>query len=87
MKIKMKNNSKWMLLALVPILASCANQQSQMNSDLSQPVSVVDVKKGDIIQYINTTGTATVASQVIVYSEMAGNYNLGKNSRTGTEFK
>ena len=87
MKIKMKNNSKWMLLALVPILASCANQQSQMNSDLSQPVSVVDVKKGAIIQYINTTGTATAASQVILYSEMAGNYNLVKNSRTGKEFK
>ena len=76
MKIKMKNNSKWFLLALVPVIASCANQQSQMNNDLAQPVSVMDVNKGAIVQYINTTGTANAASQVILYSESAGNYLL-----------
>jgi len=87
MTIKMKISSKWKFLALVPVLASCANQQSQLNSDLAQPVSVMDVKKGAIIQYINTTGTATAASQVILYSEMAGNYNLEKNSRSGGALK
>jgi membrane fusion protein, multidrug efflux system len=87
MKLKMKNSGKWLFAALVPVLASCGNQQSQMSSDLAQPVSVMDIKKGSIIQYINTTGTANAASQVILYSEMAGEYNLQKNPKTGNQFK
>jgi len=83
----MKNNSKWIFWALIPVLASCANQQSQINTDLAQPVSVMDIKKGGIIQYINTTGTASAASQVVLYSEMAGNYYLEKNPKTGRAFK
>ena len=83
----MKNSSKWLFAVLVPILASCANQQNQMNNDLAQPVSVMDIKKGSIIQYINTTGTANAASQVILSSEMAGEYHLQKNSTTGGNFK
>ena len=81
----MKNNSL-ILLAVTAILASCGNQQSQLNSDIALPVSVADVKKGSIIQYINTTGTANAASQAILYSEMAGNYNLQKN-RSGRAYK
>lgn len=83
----MKNNSKWIFWALVPVLASCGNQQSQINADLAQPVSVMDIKKGAIVQYINTTGTANAASQVVLYSEMAGNYYLEKNPKTGRAFK
>jgi RND family efflux transporter MFP subunit len=83
----MKNNRKWMLWALAPFLVSCANQQSQINSDLAQPVSVMDLKKGAIVQYINTTGTASAASQVVLNSEMAGNYTLAKNPKTGRPFK
>jgi len=87
MNIKMKTNSKWILIALVPVLASCANQQSQMNNDLAQPVSVVDVNKGAIVQYINTTGTANAASQVILSSESAGNYILQQSPGTGRNLK
>jgi membrane fusion protein (multidrug efflux system) len=87
MKLEMKNSSKWILMAIVPILASCANQQNQMNTDVAQPVSVMDVTKGTIIQFINTTGTASAAGQVILYSEMAGNYYLQKNPKTGNPFK
>jgi membrane fusion protein, multidrug efflux system len=87
MKIKMKYSTKWMMMALVPVLASCANQQNQLNNDLAQPVSVVEVKKGPIVQYINTTGTANAASQVILYSEMAGDYFLQKNPKTGALYK
>lgn len=83
----MKNTSKWIFWALVPVLASCNNQQSQINTDLAQPVSVMDVNKGAIVQYINTTGTANAASQAILYSEMAGYYNLERNPKTGRPFK
>jgi RND family efflux transporter MFP subunit len=87
MKIEMKNSNKWLFVVLAPILASCANQQNQMNSELAQPVSVIDVKKGTIVQYITTTGTASAAGQVILSSEMAGNYYLQKNPKTGNPFK
>lgn len=83
----MKNNRKWIFWALVPVLASCANKQSQINADLAQPVSVMDIKKGAIVQYINTTGTANAASQAVLYSEMAGNYFLERNPKTGRPFK
>jgi len=87
MKFKMKKCSKWVLLALLPVMAACGNQGSQVNNELAIPVSVADVVKGPIVQYINTTGTATAASQVTLNTEMAGIYRLLKNPKTGSEFK
>lgn len=83
----MKINKMWRLLLFLPILASCGNQQSQIQNDIAVPVSVIDVKKGPIVQYINSTGTANAASQVVLATEMAGNYNLCINPKTGKEFK
>ena len=83
----MKINKMWRLLLFLPILASCGNQQSQIQSDIAVPVSVIDVKKGPIVQYINSTGTASAASQVVLTTEMAGNYVLATNPKTGREFK
>ncbi len=87
MKLKMKKNSKWVLFALIPVLAACGNQGSQVNTELAVPVSVTDVAKGSIVQYINTTGTATAASQAILNTEMAGIYRLVNNPKTGGAFK
>jgi RND family efflux transporter MFP subunit len=83
----MKINKMWRLLLVLPVLASCGNQQSQVQSDIAVPVSVIDVKKGPIVQYINSTGTANAASQVVLTTEMAGNYLLTVNPKTGREFK
>ena len=87
MEFNLKKTSKWVLVALIPVMASCGNQGSQVNNELAIPVSVADVAKGPIVQYINTTGTATAASQVTLNTEMAGIYRLGKNPKTGGEFK
>ena len=83
----MKINKLWRLLLVLPVLASCGNQQSQVQNDIAVPVSVIDVKKGPIVQYINSTGTANAASQVVLATEMAGNYTLIVNPKTGREFK
>jgi RND family efflux transporter MFP subunit len=83
----MKINKLWRLLFFLPILASCGNQQSQIQNDIAVPVSVIDVKKGPIVQYINSTGTANAASQVALTTEMPGNYILAINPKTGREFK
>ncbi len=87
MKFKLKKISKWVLFALIPVMAACGNQGSQVNNELPIPVSVTDVVKSSIVQYINTTGTATAASQVTLNTEMAGIYRLGKNPKTGGDFK
>ena len=85
--MKLKKSSKWVLFALIPVMAACGNQGSQINNELAIPVSVSDVIKKPIVQYISTTGTANAASQVILYTEMAGIYRLAKNPKTGSEFK
>lgn len=87
MELKIKNSSKWVLVALVPFMAACGNQGSQLNNELAIPVSVLDVTKSHIVQYISTTGTAAAASQATLNTEMAGVYRLGKNPRTGGQFK
>ena len=87
MKLKLKKNSEWVLVALIPVMVACGNQGSQVNNELAIPVSVAEVVKGPIVQYINTTGTATAASQVTLNTEMPGIYILGKNPKTGGNFK
>jgi len=87
MEFKLKKSSKWVMFALIPVMVACGNQGSQVNNELAIPVSVTDVVKGSIVQYINTTGTATAASQATLNTEMAGIYRLGKNPKTGGEFK
>lgn len=87
MEFKLKKSSKWVMVALIPVIAACGNQGSQINNELAIPVSVADVTKGSIVQYINTTGTATAASQTTLNTEMAGIYRLVKNPKTGVDFK
>jgi len=87
MNFKLTISNKWILAALIPVLASCANQGSQVSNELAIPVSVADVVKKPIVQFISTTGTATAASQTTLNTEMAGIYMLGKNPRTGADFK
>ncbi len=83
----MKINKMWRFLLFLPVLVSCGPQQNQTQNDIAVPVSVIDVKKGPIVQYINSTGTANAASQAILATEMAGNYVLAVNPKTGREYK
>ncbi len=83
----MKNSIKWLAMAIIPVLAACNNQGNQIDNELAAPVSVADVVKKPIVQYINTTGTASAASQVVLTSEMTGDYHLARNPKTGTTFR
>jgi membrane fusion protein (multidrug efflux system) len=87
MKFKMNKISKWISIGLIPMLAACGNQGSQVNTELAIPVSVTDIVKTSIVQYTSTTGTATAASQATLTTEMAGIYRIGKNPKTGSDFK
>ena len=52
----MKINKLWRLLLVLPVLASCGNQQSQVQNDIAVPVSVIDVKKAPLFSTSTAPG-------------------------------
>ncbi|MCY1722446.1 efflux RND transporter periplasmic adaptor subunit [Prolixibacteraceae bacterium Z1-6] len=83
----MKNIKLLILVAVVAAAFSCNNQQSSEATDLAVPVSVENVKLRSIQQFINTTGTAKARSETELFSEIAGDYKLQINPKTGRKFK
>ncbi len=71
----------------VCILAACNNQPSGNQGDVATPVSVMELKKQSISQYVNTTGTANPLLGAELNNEVAGEYHLMKNPATGKPFK
>lgn len=66
---------------------SCSNQPQAETTELAIPVSVENVKKQSISQFINTTGTAKAIYEATLNSEVSGKYNLLTNPATGKPFK
>ncbi len=84
----MKNIRLFLLMAAVGAAAvSCNNQPQSESTELAVPVSVENVKKQSISQYINTTGTAKAMYEVSMNSEVTGKYYLQTNPATGSPFK
>lgn len=75
-------------LALMAVLAlaGCSNPANNAETDLAIPVSVEDVKLSSIEQTISTTGTVAATKQVVLTTEMSGDYLLATNPRTGKPF-
>lgn len=70
------------LVAITAILAACNNQPTNTTTELSVPVSVIDLKASSIEKIINTTGTMNATKKTVVNTEMAGKYKLLINPRT-----
>ncbi len=84
----MKNIKLLLLSAAIGVAAvSCNNQPQSESTELAVPVSVENVKRGSISQYINTTGTAKAIYETAVNSEVSGKYFLQTNPATGKPFK
>ncbi len=84
----MKNIKLLLMMAAVGVAAiSCNNQTQSETTELAVPVSIENVKKSSISQYINTTGTAKSIYEVALTSELTGAYNLQTNPVTGKPFK
>lgn len=84
----MKSIKSLVIIALAAIGAvSCNNQPQSETAELAVPVSVENVKKQSISQFINTTGTAKSISETTLNSEVAGQYHLLVNPATGVPFK
>ncbi len=76
---------KSLLIILVVSIAtiSCKNQNQIPPADIEIPVSVQKASPRSIEEYVNTSGTAYPAGDIIVKSEITANYFLEKNPRTG----
>lgn len=84
----MKNIKLLLMMAAVGVAAiSCNNQPQSESTELAVPVSIENVKKSSISQYINTTGTAKAIYEAALTSEVTGKYNLQTNPATGKPFK
>ncbi|MCB2195606.1 MAG: efflux RND transporter periplasmic adaptor subunit [Bacteroidetes bacterium] len=73
-------------IIVVTILASCNNEEKDLNKDISVPVSVMDLKLQSIEKYIETTGTVNPLKEISKRSEIAGEYNLLVNPKTGKKY-
>lgn len=70
----------------VTILASCNNEEKDLNKDISVPVSVMDLNLQSIEKYIETTGTVNPLKEISKRSEIAGEYHLLINPKTGKKY-
>lgn len=75
------------MAALGVAAVSCNNQPQSESTELAVPVSIENVKKSSISQFINTTGTAKAIYETALVSEVTGKYNLQTNPATGKPFK
>lgn len=83
----MKNIKLLLLTGIVAFSISCNNQSPTETTELAVPVSIENVKMQSIQQFINTTGTAKAGSETVLVSEIAGDYQLLINPKTGREFR
>ena len=81
------NNSQILFFTTLLLLSGCRNNSSMNQMEVASPVSVTDVTYGSISKTYNTTSTAIAFSEAELKSEMAGQYRLQINPRTGKPYK
>lgn len=92
MKLKTTIQKQYKMKRLIPfiiavtILASCNNDEKDLNKDISIPVSVEEIKPQSIEKYIETTGTVNPVKEISKKSEITGKYNLLINPKTNKKY-
>ncbi len=85
------NNMKKLLQWIAPILlmtmlGSCSNEQSNIQTEIKIPVSVLSVKPQSISRFIETTGTVYSSKEGSMKAELGGIYRIQRNPATGQPF-
>lgn len=75
------------IIILVAIISACSDQSTDLNKDISIPVSVLEIKPSSIEKYIGTTASVKPVKEVKLKAEITGNYKLLKNPASGKVFK
>jgi membrane fusion protein (multidrug efflux system) len=80
-----KNYLTFCLFSGLAILAAggCKNQQTDAETEVAVPVSVLDIRPSSIEEFIETNGTVYPTREAELKSEMSGKYLLQNNPRTG----
>lgn len=73
-------------LLLISVLQSCDNEESDIQTEIKIPVSVVSIKPQSISRFIETTGTVYSSKEAIMKSELSGIYKLQMNPATRRPF-
>ena len=73
-------------LLLIIVLQSCDNEESDIQTEIKIPVSVVSIKPQSISKFIETTGTVYSSKEAIMKSELSGIYKLQVNPATQKSF-
>ncbi len=73
-------------LLLLSMLLACDDEESDIQTDIKIPVSVVSIKPQSISRFIETTGTVYSSKEGVMKSEIAGIYRLQTNPATGKPF-
>lgn len=68
-------------------IIGCSSQSQNVETQLSSPVSIMDIKPQTIRKFINTSGTVYSVNEAEINSEMEGEYVLQRNPSTGRLFK
>lgn len=74
------------IIFMVAIFASCNDNSTELNKDISIPVSVLEIKPNSIEEYISTTGTVKPIKEVNLLVEIDGLYELMINPKTKRPF-
>ncbi|MGK7390108.1 MAG: efflux RND transporter periplasmic adaptor subunit [Candidatus Cyclobacteriaceae bacterium M2_1C_046] len=73
-------------LLLLTVLLACDNEDSNIETEIKIPVSVVSIKPQSISRFIETTGTVYSSREGTMKSELGGIYTLQINPSTGKPF-
>ncbi len=84
----MKSRQNYLTICLLSGLAivaasGCKNQQTDAETEVAVPVSVLDIRPSSIEEFIETNGTVYPTREAELKSEMSGKYMLQNNPRTG----
>ena len=82
----MKLKSLLIFLGAMILIISCGGQQTESGLDVAVPVSVQEIKKKPIEQFLTATGTVNAIKQATLRSETAGYYRLAINSKSGKPY-
>jgi len=81
---KIKNGIISLLLLI--LVQACDNEESDIQTEIKIPVSVLSIKPQSISRFIETTGTVYSSKEGTMKSELAGIYKLQMNPATRKPF-
>ena len=80
--MKLRPALLWGLLFLV----ACGGQEMTMDTEVTVPVSVEEIKRKSIEEFIVTTGTVHAIKEALLTSETSGFYQVLEHPETGRPF-